>query len=80
MTRVKELAYVVYEASSLTNWEHFGVELLGMQLAEKDADSLRLRTDEKAYRWLVQSGDSDDLLASGYEVEDSASLDELRRS
>ncbi|MEU6040818.1 VOC family protein [Actinomadura sp. NPDC047616] len=77
MTGVKELAYVVYEASSLSDWERFGVDLLGMQLADKNADALALRTDEKAYRWLVRRGPADDLVASGYEVADDAALDEI---
>jgi 2,3-dihydroxybiphenyl 1,2-dioxygenase len=77
MTGVKELAYVVYEASSLDDWEHFGVSLLGMQLAEKSADAIALRTDRKAHRWLVRRGPADDLVASGYEVTDDAALDAL---
>ncbi|QKG20548.1 VOC family protein [Actinomadura verrucosospora] len=77
MTEVKELAYVVYEASSLDDWERFGVELLGMQLAEKSADAIALRTDRKSYRWLVRRGPADDLAASGYEVADGAALDAL---
>ncbi|WP_433142696.1 VOC family protein [Actinomadura nitritigenes] len=77
MTGVKELAYVVYEASSLDDWEHFGVSLLGMQLAGKSADAIALRTDRKAHRWLVRRGPADDLVASGYEVADGAALDAL---
>ncbi|MEU0936058.1 VOC family protein [Embleya sp. NPDC005971] len=77
MTGVKELAYVVYEASDLADWEHFAVDLLGMQLAGKDDDTLRLRTDAKAYRWLVRRGPADDLVASGYSVEEEAALDAL---
>ncbi|TYK51296.1 VOC family protein [Actinomadura decatromicini] len=77
MTGVNELAYVVYEASDLADWEHFAVDLLGMQLAGKDTDTLALRTDEKAYRWLVRRGPADDLVASGYEVADGAALDAI---
>ncbi|MBO2457325.1 VOC family protein [Actinomadura violacea] len=77
MTEVKELAYVVYEASSLDDWERFGVELLGMQLADKTADAIALRTDRKSYRWLVERGPADDLAASGYEVAGDAALDAL---
>ncbi|MFF4239989.1 VOC family protein [Actinomadura geliboluensis] len=77
MTGVKELAYVVYEASSLDDWEHFAVELLGMQLADKTADAVAFRTDEKVHRWLVQQGPADDLAASGYEVESDAALDAI---
>ncbi|MGW5415390.1 VOC family protein [Actinomadura geliboluensis] len=77
MTGVKELAYVVYEASSLGDWEHFAVELLGMQLADKTADAVAFRTDEKVHRWLVRQGPADDLAASGYEVESDAALDAI---
>jgi 2,3-dihydroxybiphenyl 1,2-dioxygenase len=77
MTDVKELAYVVYEASDLDDWEHFAVRLLGMRLAEKSADAIALRTDGKAYRWLVRRGPADDLAASGYEVAGDAALDAL---
>ncbi|WOP18668.1 VOC family protein [Raineyella sp. LH-20] len=77
MTGVKELAYVVYEAGDLADWEHFGADLLGMQVADRDADELRLRTDEKAYRWLVQQGPADDLIASGYQVESDAALGDI---
>ncbi|NUP31740.1 MAG: biphenyl 2,3-dioxygenase [Streptomycetaceae bacterium] len=77
MTEVKELAYVVYEASDLADWEHFAVDLLGLQLAEKTDDELRLRTDGKTHRWLVRRGPADDLVAGGYEVADDAALDAL---
>lgn len=77
MTGVKELAYVVYEVSDLAAWEHFATDLLGMQVGDKDADSISFRTDEKAYRWICTRGPADDLAASGYEVESSESLDEL---
>lgn len=77
MTGVKELAYVVYEASDLADWERFSSELLGMQVGGRDAETLTLRTDEKAYRWLVQRGPADDLVASGYEVGSSAALDRI---
>ncbi|MDO5696714.1 MAG: VOC family protein [Dermatophilus congolensis] len=77
MSRVEELAYVVYEASDLAAWENFGVELLGMQLGQKTDDLLTLRSDDRAYRWMIEKGLSDDLVASGYAVKDNASLDEL---
>ncbi|MFI9629416.1 VOC family protein [Streptomyces sp. NPDC052042] len=77
MTGVKELAYVVYEVSDLTGWEHFGVTLLGMQLGEKYDNGFTLRTDEKAHRWIITEGPADDLAFSGYEVESGEALDAL---
>lgn len=77
MSRIKELGYVVYEVGSLADWEHFGVDLLGMQLGERTGDGFTLRTDEKAHRWVITEGPADDLVATGYEVSDAAALDEL---
>ena len=77
MTGVKELAYVVYEAGDLAAWQHFACDLLGMQLADEDADALTFRTDGKAYRWRVERGPADDLAGSGYEVASDEALDEI---
>lgn len=77
MTGVKELAYVVYEVSKLAEWEHFAVNLLGMQVADKNADSISFRTDDKAYRWFCTQGPADDLAATGYEVDNDAALETI---
>jgi hypothetical protein len=39
MSSVNQLAYVGIEASDLADWERFGVDLLGMQLGSRSADS-----------------------------------------
>lgn len=77
MASVKELAYAVYEVSSLADWEHFGASLLGLQVAESNASRLTLRTDQKAHRWICVPGTADDVTATGYEVGSDAELDEL---
>ena len=77
MAHVKELAFVVYEVSDLAAWEHFGVQLMGMELTNRTAEGFGLRTDDKVHRWLIETGTADDLVASGYEVESGASLDVL---
>lgn len=77
MSGVKELAYVVYEVSDLADWEHFGVQLLAMQYGEKTPNGFTLRTDEKAYRWMIEQGEADDLVASGFELDGDAELEAL---
>lgn len=77
MTGVKELAYVVYEVSDLSAWEHFATRLLGLQVGTKNADSISFRADQKAYRWLCTQGPADDLAATGFEVESSVALDDI---
>jgi 2,3-dihydroxybiphenyl 1,2-dioxygenase len=77
MARVKELAYVVYEVSSLAEWEHFGASLLGLQVGVSSDSMVTLRNDQKAHRWICVPGPADDLIASGYEVASDADLDAL---
>ena len=77
MTSVKELAYSVYEVSSLPDWERFACELLGLQIGEKSDGLLTLRTDAKAHRWILVPGPADDLVATGYEVAGDADLDAI---
>lgn len=77
MSGLKELAYVVYEVSDLAAWEKFAVNLLGMQVGERSTSGMTLRVDEKAHRWILTKGPADDLSASGYEVDSSATLDGL---
>ncbi|MFI9605035.1 VOC family protein [Streptomyces sp. NPDC052043] len=77
MSGVKELAYVVYEVSDLADWQHFGVQLLGMQYGDRTSKGFTLRADQKAYRWIIEEGPADDLAASGYELSSDAELDAL---
>lgn len=77
MSGVKELAYVVYEVTDLADWEHFGVHLLAMQYGDRTGNGFTLRTDHKAHRWIIEEGDADDLVASGFEVASDDDLDLL---
>jgi len=81
MARVKELGYLVFEVSSLDDWEHFAVDLLALQLASRTGDSVSFRVDEKAHRWICVQGPAgsaaDDVVVSGYEVATDADLDAL---
>jgi 2,3-dihydroxybiphenyl 1,2-dioxygenase len=77
MAHVKELGYIGIEASDLGAWEAFGVGVLGLQLASKDAERLVFRMDGKAHRITVQAGPADDLVRQGYDCFDAATLDAL---
>ncbi|MDR2851993.1 MAG: VOC family protein [Burkholderiaceae bacterium] len=77
MSGIKELAYVGYEVSDLAAWEHFAVNLLGMQITPRGADGFSLRMDQKAQRWLITQGAADDLVVSGYAVDSDTALDQL---
>ena len=78
MAEVKELGYVVIEASDLAAWKHFAVDILGVGLGhEAPGESLGLRLDEKVHRLLVINGPADDMHAIGYDCGNVSVLDTL---
>ena len=74
---VRSLGYVVISAGDLDAWERFGTELIGLQVAERTPDRLRLRNDEKAYRLDIRRGEAEGVTVLGWEVEGAAQLAEL---
>jgi 3,4-dihydroxy-9,10-secoandrosta-1,3,5(10)-triene-9,17-dione 4,5-dioxygenase len=64
---VHSLAYVVVEATDVEAWRAFGCDVLGMQEARADDGALLLRIDERPFRFRVQPGARDAVLASGLE-------------
>ena len=74
MSSVTELGYVGIEASKLTDWERFGVDLLGLQVADRSDGQLTLRMDHKAHRWIIVAGSADDLAFTGFECASEADL------
>jgi len=77
MTRVTQLGYIGIETRDLTAWEHFGVTLMGMQVAYRDDHVLYLRMDQKVHRWIITQGTADDLAFSGFECASEADLHEI---
>jgi 2,3-dihydroxybiphenyl 1,2-dioxygenase len=80
---IRALSYVGAEVTDVDAWERFGTEFLGMP-GTRDGDRLRLRMDERAYRFDLRSGPTDRLLWLGWEVSTKADLEaavaELRGS
>ncbi|MBP2320425.1 3,4-dihydroxy-9,10-secoandrosta-1,3,5(10)-triene-9,17-dione 4,5-dioxygenase [Kibdelosporangium banguiense] len=79
MSKIAALGYLVVRGP-LEQWKEFGTKVLGAQLVEGADDSTALfRTDDKAFRLVVQDGEPgiDALVALGFAVADSAALDQL---
>ncbi len=68
MPEVRSLGYVVISAGDLDAWETFATELIGLQVAERTPDRLRLRNDRSWYRLDVQRGDAEGVTTLGWEV------------
>lgn len=77
MGSVAALGYVVVNATDLDAWEAFAVDLLGMRISERTPDLLRLRLDDRAYRFEINRADSDAVDVLGWEVPGERDLQEL---
>ena len=74
---VRTLGYCIISSGDLVAWETFACDLLGLQVAERTDERLRLRNDEKAYRLEVRRGEAEGVTVLGWEVDGAAELAEL---
>jgi len=79
MAAIKGLGYLYVTSTDVDRWRELAVDCLGMQEVDGPFEgALHLRLDERAYRVVVQPGESDNVLAIGWEVRDLAGLKEVK--
>ena len=75
---VKALGYVVIETAKLQAWDHFLTQVAGVMRVADSADGAALyRIDDRPFRFRLQKGASERLVAAGYEVSNEAAFDAL---
>lgn len=76
---IRSLGYLRIEATDLPRWREFGLKVLGMIEGKgTDPDALYLRMDEFPARIVIVPGQSDRLVAAGWETANAAELDDVR--
>jgi 2,3-dihydroxybiphenyl 1,2-dioxygenase len=84
MSDLKSLGYITVSTSDIDRWRHFAFRVLGFAEGsppkEKSSDpsALYLRMDERAARIVVVPGETDRVLAVGWEVRDHAALQRIK--
>jgi 3,4-dihydroxy-9,10-secoandrosta-1,3,5(10)-triene-9,17-dione 4,5-dioxygenase len=79
VNRIASLGYLRIESSDVAAWREFGVKVLGMVEGRgPDPGAVYLRMDEFPARLVIVPGEADRLLASGWEVADSAAFGRVR--
>ncbi|MET8968255.1 VOC family protein [Streptomyces hydrogenans] len=74
---IRALGYLRLETTRLDEWRRYTLDILGMAEAPGSTDTtLLLRVDDRAYRLAIQAGDSDRLLAAGWELANATALAE----
>jgi 3,4-dihydroxy-9,10-secoandrosta-1,3,5(10)-triene-9,17-dione 4,5-dioxygenase len=78
---ISSLGYLRIEATDTGAWREFGTKVLGMTEGRgPDPAAVYLRMDDFPARLVVVPGERDRLLASGWEVADEKTLDEVGRA
>ncbi|NYG59914.1 2,3-dihydroxybiphenyl 1,2-dioxygenase [Nocardioides daedukensis] len=81
MTDIRGLGYLKVQSQDIPRWRELTVDCLAMQeTTGSDPDGLYLRMDERAARLVVVPGDSDRVLAVGWEVRDQFALASVGRA
>jgi 2,3-dihydroxybiphenyl 1,2-dioxygenase len=81
MTQIRGLGYLLVQSQDIPRWRELTVECLGLQQADgPEEGALYLRMDERAARLVVSPGDSDKVLAVGWEVRDQFALAAVGRA
>jgi 3,4-dihydroxy-9,10-secoandrosta-1,3,5(10)-triene-9,17-dione 4,5-dioxygenase len=79
MSDLKSLGYITISTSDIDRWRHFAFRVLGFAEGKgSDPSALYLRMDERAARIVVVPGETDRLLAVGWEVRDHAALQRIK--
>ncbi|MEV6348776.1 VOC family protein [Actinoplanes sp. NPDC051851] len=73
------LGYLVVESRRLTDWNRFGADAIGLHVDELTRDVLRFRLDDRQCRFLIQHGRAEDVTATGWEIDDHDTFDEVLR-
>lgn len=73
-----KLGYMLIESEKLDEWEVFARDGLGLHADRLSADLLALRVDDRERRIVVRRGPAEDVMALGWEADDSAALDRMQ--
>ena len=78
---IKALGYVRIETAKAEAWDHFMTQVVGAMRADApQAGVAAFRIDDRPFRFWVEPGQSERLIAAAYEVGDAAELAALRET
>ncbi|WP_026400968.1 VOC family protein [Actinomadura rifamycini] len=81
MTHIRGLGYLKVQTQHIERWRELTIDALGFaEGSGPDPDGLYLRMDERRHRLAVLPGDTDRVLAIGWEVRDQFALAAVREA
>lgn len=77
---IKALGYLIVRTTVPDEWERFMTQMAGAMSAGTSADGARLyRVDDRLFRFRIETGNEERLLAAGYAVTDATALAALKQ-
>ncbi len=74
---VKEMGYVVIETAQPEAWDHFLTQTVGVMRGPDVAGAAHYRIDDRPFRFRIEAGASERLIAAAYRVGDAGELSTL---
>ncbi|MFF5306369.1 VOC family protein [Streptomyces sp. NPDC013161] len=71
------LGYIVIETQRPADWRRFGTDAIGMHRDDLGTGLMRFRLDEQECRFLVRRGPAEDVVATGWHVDDHAAFERI---
>jgi 2,3-dihydroxybiphenyl 1,2-dioxygenase len=71
------LGYIIIETNRFADWRRFGAEAIGMHHDTVTRDLMRFRLDDQECRFLLRRGPAEDVVATGWHVDDHAAFHEI---
>ncbi|MGI5459619.1 VOC family protein [Streptomyces sp. CA-249302] len=71
------LGYVVIETNRFADWCRFGTDAIGMHHDPVSRDLMRFRLDDQECRFLLRRGPAEDVVATGWHIDDHASFERI---
>lgn len=81
MTQIRGLGYLMVQSQDIPRWRELTVDCLGLQETEgPEEGALHLRMDERVARLVIVPGETDRVIAVGWEVRDQFALAAVGRA
>ncbi|MEU2280674.1 VOC family protein [Streptomyces sp. NPDC013178] len=71
------LGHIVIETNRFTDWRRFGTDAVGMHHDDLDTGLMRFRLDDRECRFLLRRGPAEDVVATGWHVDDHATFEQI---
>ncbi|RXS87871.1 extradiol ring-cleavage dioxygenase [Streptomyces sp. TM32] len=71
------LGYIVIESNRFADWRRFGTDAIGMHHDALSRNLMRFRLDDQECRFLLRRGPAEDVVATGWHVDDHATFERI---